>query len=63
MSVASQFYSDQAKACALSAASSRLPNQRETFLRAEAAWQAMADRAQRVSTEREQREADKVVPQ
>lgn len=59
MAVSTQFYLDQAADCARNAGSAALDNQRETFLRAAAAWQAMADRAIMVATEREKREAAK----
>lgn len=59
MSATTQFYLDQAAQCASSAAGAALDNQRDTFLRAETAWRAMADRAIKVATEREKREAAK----
>jgi hypothetical protein len=61
MSATTQFYLDQAAQCANSAAAAALDNQRDTFLRAEVAWRAMADRAIKVATEREKREAAKTI--
>jgi hypothetical protein len=57
MSVSSQFYLEQAAKCARSASDAALDNQRETFLRSQEAWQAMADRAIRVDAERAKRDA------
>lgn len=57
------FYNGQAEACATAADAAMLDNQRDTFLRAEAAWIALADRAIRTEAARAQREAGKpVVP-
>jgi hypothetical protein len=50
------FYLEQAANCARSAASAGLANQRETFLRAEAVWQEMADRSLRTIEARRERE-------
>jgi hypothetical protein len=44
MSAASTFYLAQAALCAKAAAAATLPNQRERALRAQEAWQALADR-------------------
>lgn len=58
MSTPASFYRQQAENCARSAAATKLPNQRDTFLRAEAAWQDMADRSQRTVDARVVREAE-----
>ena len=60
MSVSTQFYLDQAAKCAQGAVDAKLPNQRETFLRSQEAWQAMAERAIRVDAERAKRDAARV---
>lgn len=59
MTVSGQFFLTQASSCATSAAGSTLTNQRETYLRAQAAWQALADREFGLKAARAQREADK----
>ena len=59
MTVSGQFFLNQASSCATSAAGSQLANQRETYLRAQAAWQALADREFGLKAARAQREADK----
>lgn len=59
MAATTQFYLDQAAQCAREASAAGLANQRETLLRAEAAWLAMAARTSKVSSERERREAAK----
>ncbi len=59
MSASSQFYIAQAAQCARSAEDTVLPNLREKYLRAEAAWQALADREIGIKEAREQREAEK----
>ena len=59
MTVSGQFFLTQASSCATSAAGSKLANQRETYLRAQAAWQALADREFGLKAARAQREADK----
>lgn len=58
MSVSGEFYRKQADLCAMSAEASGLSNQRDTLLRAQAAWQALADREFRVKAGREQRELE-----
>jgi hypothetical protein len=60
MSVSSQFYLDQADLCGRKALDAALSNQREIYLRSQAAWQAMADRTIRTDAERAKREASKV---
>lgn len=59
MTVPDQFYLDQAAECARSAAGATLSNQREKYLRAQAAWEALANRNQYVRAARERREAVK----
>jgi hypothetical protein len=63
MSASSQFYIDQAALCAKSAAGATLANQRETYMRAGAAWQALADRENDIAVAREKRDAEKVARQ
>jgi len=57
----SPFYLQQVSKCAQAAADTPLANQRETFLRAQAAWQALADRETAVKDARDKREAEKAV--
>ena len=57
MSVPDEFYHEQAALCAQSAAESTLSNQREKYLRAQAAWQALADRDKNIRAVRDRREA------
>lgn len=52
------FYLEQAHNCAKSAADAALPNQRETFLRSEKAWQVLADRTALTAAARARREAE-----
>ena len=61
MSVSSQFYKGQAAMCARSAAGAILANERDKYLRAEAAWQALADREAGIRVARAQREAERAV--
>ena len=58
-----EFYFAQAASCARAAADCALPNQRETYLRAEAAWRVLANRESAVRAAREKREAEKVGPE
>ena len=44
MTVAGNFYLNQVATCAKAANDAALDNQRETYLRAQAAWQVLADR-------------------
>lgn len=62
MSIAGQFYLAQAAVCAKAAADTLLPNQRDKYRVAQAAWQALADREIGVRAARELREAEKVMP-
>lgn len=59
MSVSTQFYLDQAAACGRNALSANLQNQRDVLLKAQAAWQAMADRAIRTAAERDRRDEER----
>lgn len=59
MSTSTQFYLDQAALCGRNAQTAALQNQREVQLKAQAAWQAMADRAIQTATERDRREAER----
>lgn len=59
MSASTQFYIDQAALCGQNAQSATLANQREVLLKAQAAWQAMADRAIRTASERDRRESER----
>jgi hypothetical protein len=63
MSASCQFYLDQAALCAKSAEGATLANQRATYERAGAAWQALADREIDIATAREKRDAEKVARQ
>jgi len=63
MSASCQFYLDQAALCAKSAERATLANQRETYVRAGAAWQALADREIDITTAREKRDAEKIARQ
>ncbi len=63
MTASSQFYLAQAANCTKSAQNAILANQRDMYLRAGAAWQALADREQDVTAAREQRDADKIARQ
>ncbi len=63
MSASCQFYLDQAALCAQSAERATLANQRETYVRAGAAWQALADREIDIAAAREKRDAEKVARQ
>jgi hypothetical protein len=59
MSASTQFYLDQAALCGRNAQSATLANQREVLLKAQDAWQAMADRAIRTAVERDRRDAER----
>jgi len=58
MTVAGEFYSDQARQCALAAAECDLPMLREKYLSAGAAWEALAQRETTIATARARRIAD-----
>ena len=55
----SQFFQNQIDHFTLMAAGSALPNQREMFLRAQIAWQALADKESSAQSERDKRTADR----
>ena len=55
----SQFFQTQIDHFTLMAAGSALPNQREMFLRAQIAWQALADKESSAQTERDKRTAER----
>jgi hypothetical protein len=57
MRATSQFFDDQITLCARRAADAALSNQRDMFLRAGAAWQALADKERATQAEREKRNA------
>lgn len=59
MSASSQFYLSQAALCARSAAGASLANERDKYLRAQAAWQALADRELGIKAAREKRDAER----
>ncbi len=59
MAASAQFYIDQAALCAISAEAAPLGNQRDKYLRAEAAWQALADREEEIKAARDKREAER----
>ena len=59
MSVSTQFYLDQAAECGRNAQRATLQNQREVQLKAQAAWQAMAERAIKTAAERDRRDAER----
>ena len=59
MSASGKFYLAQAALCAQSAQSTLLGNQRDKYLRAEAAWQALADREIGIVAARDLRDAEK----
>ncbi|WP_380874517.1 hypothetical protein ACFB49_48460 [Sphingomonas sp. DBB INV C78] len=58
MSVISDFYQARADECAQQAKAATLDNVRDRSLRAEAAWQALADRHLRAEVSRAKRAAD-----
>ena len=57
MSPPANFYLEQVAICARAARDCRLDNEREKYLRSQAAWQALADRTIEVATARALREA------
>ena len=59
MSASGKFYLAQVALCAQSAETTPLANQREKYLRAQAAWQALADREIGIVAARDLREAEK----
>ena len=59
MSASGKFYLAQAELCALSAEKTALANQKDKYLRAQAAWQALADREIGIVAARDLRDAEK----
>ena len=59
MTVSGQFYLAQVATCARSAANATLTNERDKYLRAQAAWQTLADRERDNKVARDQREAER----
>ena len=59
MSLPSQVYLSQVAQCAGSAAAAVLPNERDKYLRAQAAWQALAERELGIKAAREQRDGER----
>lgn len=59
MSTSTEFYVMQAQSCAASAAATALPNLKDKYERAQAAWQALADREVEVKAARDVRDAEK----
>jgi len=55
MTVAGEFYTDQARQCAQAAAESDLPMLREKYLSAGAAWEALARRETTIADARARR--------
>ncbi|MCW1430730.1 hypothetical protein [Novosphingobium sp. JCM 18896] len=53
------FYQSQAESCAKAAAEASLENQRDKFLQAQAAWQALADKTAMVQAQAAKREAER----
>lgn len=56
----SEFYETQIGNCARMAADAGLSNQREMFLRAQAAWQVLADKEANAQAERDKRQPERV---
>ena len=50
-----EFYRSQAQACAEAAAGAGLDNQRDKYLSAQRAWEELADRSEKIQTDREAR--------
>ena len=59
MSATDDFYRNQAKACAEAAERAELDNQREKFLSAQRAWEALADRTSKIQADRDARTAER----
>lgn len=59
MAEAITFYRNQAESCAKAAAEAILENQRDKFLQAQAAWQALADKTAMVQAQAARREAER----
>lgn len=63
MSASGQFYNAQAATCAANATKATLDNERDKYLRAQAAWEALATRENETQVARLKREADKLTSQ
>lgn len=63
MSASGLFYTNQAATCAANANKATLDNERDKYLRAQAAWEALATRESETQAARLKREADKLTPQ
>lgn len=59
MAEAVAFYVRQAESCGKAAAESTLANERDKFLKAQAAWQALADKTALVQAQAAKREAER----
>lgn len=59
MATSARFFIDQAESCARAAAGAQLSNQRETYLRSEAAWRKLANREIATQAARLQRERER----
>jgi hypothetical protein len=59
MAVTVAFYTQQAENCRKAASEATLANERVKFLRAQAAWQALADKMARLQGEAAKREAER----
>lgn len=59
MSAAGDFYLGQVALCDKAAAAASLPNQRDKYVRAGAAWQALADREIGIRAARDKQAAEK----
>jgi hypothetical protein len=59
MAEAVTFYVRQAESCGKAAAEATLDNQRDKFLQAQAAWQALADKTAMVQAQAAKREAER----
>jgi hypothetical protein len=59
MSTESSFYMQQVANCAREAEAAALPNQRDKYLRAQSAWQALADRKLLTEAKRARIEAER----
>lgn len=60
MAEAVTFYARQAENCGKAAAAATLNNERDKFLQAQAAWQALADKTAMVQAQAAKREAERV---
>lgn len=60
MAAPEQFYLDQVANCAEAASHSTLANERDKFLRAQGAWQALADRERKSRLAKARRQAEEL---